>query len=291
MRNKIKQGNKLFRWTGAVLLMLYTVVFLGPLLWALLASVRDPLDFRFNMFGWPKVFAWNNYSTALKHLNVEVTFGVTVPFERMFFNTLVYAIGSTIIHVAANCVMAYVVSKYSKFKFTRIIYSYVIITMILPIIGSLPSEIRMVRSLGFYDNIFGVFIMKAGFGGMHFLIFYAAFKSVSWEYAEAAIMDGAGNFQIFIKIMAPMARTVIFALALLAFIGYWNDFQTPMIYLPSMPTVAYGLYRFQFLSATGTAFVTVQLAATMLVTIPIFMIYICFKRFLTGNVAVGGIKG
>lgn len=290
MTGKIRKSNKVFAIISVTVLGLYTISLLFPLLWALLSSFKDRLDFRFNMFGWPEQFMWSNYSVAFRELFVEVG-SKKIYTWQMLGNTIIYAVGSTVINTLVNCVTAYIVCKYNRFRVTKIIYTFVIVSMILPIVGSLPSEIQMARSLGFYDNIFGVFVMKAYFGGTNFLIFYATFKGISWEYAESAIIDGAGHFQVLTRVMMPLARTTIAALALLAFIGYWNDYYTPMIYLPSMPTIAYGLYRFQFSNITDAGSVTVQLAACMIVTIPIFIIYMCFKKYLSGNLSMGGLKG
>ena len=89
----------------------------------------------------------------------------------------------------------------------------------------------------------------------------------------------------------PLVKTTIGALALLNFITYWNDYNTAMIYLPSMPTVSYGLYRFTRSTDNKATFVTVWVAACMLVTIPICIVFMLFKDKMIGNLAVGGIKG
>jgi ABC-type glycerol-3-phosphate transport system permease component len=167
----------------------------------------------------------------------------------------------------------------------------VIITMILPIIGNLPSEIQVAKFLGFYDNVFGLAIMKGHFLGMNFLIYYAAFKGIPKDYAEAAEMDGASQWKVMTAIILPMVKSTISAIALLSFITYWNDYTTPMIYLPSRPTIAYGLYYFNQTTTNEANFVTVRIAASMLVSIPIFIVFLLFKDKLMGNFSVGGIKG
>ena len=161
----------------------------------------------------------------------------------------------------------------------------------MPIVGSLPSEIKMSKILHFYDNMWGIFLMKVYFGGSTFLIFYASFKGVAKEYAEAARIDGASEFAIMIKIMFPLVGNTITTLLLLAFIGYWNDYYTPMIFLPSSPTIAYGLYRFQGNTGTESSGITVKLAACSILIVPIIALFIALRKKILTNISIGGVKG
>jgi ABC-type glycerol-3-phosphate transport system permease component len=124
-----------------------------------------------------------------------------------------------------------------------------------------------------------------------FLVFYAGYKNLSWEYAEAGLMDGASHFKIFTRIMMPLVKTTFGAIFLLSFITYWNEYTTPMIFLQSNPTVAYGLYRFRFSSRSEITSVTMQMTACLLVSLPIFVIFVTFKNKIMGNLTMGGLKG
>ena len=78
---------------------------------------------------------------------------------------------------------------------------------------------------------------------------------------------------------------------LLSFIGYWNDYYIPMIYLPSKPTIAYALYCFQTTSVTSVSNVPAKMAGSLIVFIPVFILFLIFKKKLIGNLTVGGLKG
>lgn len=93
------------------------------------------------------------------------------------------------------------------------------------------------------------------------------------------------------RIMIPLAKTTVLALALITFIGYWNDWQTSMIYMPNFPTVAYGLYQFQFNTTNATAGVPYLMAACILVMLPVLILFLIFRNKLMGAIAVGGLKG
>ena len=160
--------------------------------------------------------------------------------------------------------------------------------MILPIVGSFPSEIKIAMTLGLYDNMIGMWIMKTYVSGLHFLVFYSGFKLIPKDYVEAAQLDGAGNFMVMVRIMFPFLRGSIFTIALLKFIGFWNDYQTPLLYMPTHPTLAYGVYEFTRGSITGDT--PTQLAATMLMAVPLFVIFIVFQKRLLGDLTIGGLK-
>ncbi|MBR4942401.1 MAG: carbohydrate ABC transporter permease, partial [Clostridia bacterium] len=162
--------------------------------------------------------------------------------------------------------------------------------MILPIVGSLPSEISMLRSLNLYDKFFGIVIMKCNFLGMYFLIFYAMYKSMPWEFAESAFIDGAGHFSVFLAIYMPLVRTTFVSVYLLNFIAYWNDYMTNAMYLPSMPTLAFGIHSKQF---SGGLFSkpTMQLTTSIILAVPLIALFAVFQKRLMGSLTIGGIKG
>jgi ABC-type glycerol-3-phosphate transport system permease component len=292
-QSKNNLGRHIFLIVGLILLTTYSISFLMPLFWALMTSFKEEIEFMLDKFAMPSNFNLANYYTAFRTMRVPISFAGGTAYVytwEMIYNSLCYTILCTITHTLTPCITAYAVARFN-FKFGKIIYSIVIVTMILPVIGNLASEIQVSKFLGFYDSLFGLAIMKGHFLGINFLIFYAAFKGIPKDYSEAAEIDGASQWKIMTQIMFPIVKSTISAVALLSFITYWNDYTTPMIYLPSRPTIAYGLYYFNQTTTNEANFVTVRIAASMLVSIPILIVFLLFKNRLMGNVAVGGIKG
>ena len=276
-----------------ILLFLYSLSLLFPIFWTILSSLKGRIDFHVNPFGLPEVWQFDNYTTAFNKLYVRIqtpTGSRNVYMVEMLFNTVCYALGGTIITTMSHCFVAYACAKY-RFRFGKVLYGFVIVALIMPIVGSLPSELQLIRAIGFYDNLLGIVIMKAGFLGTNFLIFYATFKGISWEYAEAALIDGASHWKILFHIMIPLAKTTVLVTGLLSFITMWNDYQSPMIYLPSYPTVAYGLFTYQFSLDQEINSVPMQLAGCTLTMFPIFVLFLIFQDKLIGNIAIGGLKG
>ena len=203
-------------------LLVYAVCILAPFAWGVITSFKTKDDFRNNFnFGLPKMDGgFVNYINSLKQLKVQINNpdGTSrfAYFPELLTNSFIYSVGCAVIQNIVSCVVAYLCAKYSHRKMTKVIYGIVIVTMILPICGSLASEIQMAKNLKLFDSFFGIFIMRANFLGMNFMIFYAAFKTIPNDFAEAAQMDGASHFQILVRIMIPLIVPTFFITFLLS---------------------------------------------------------------------------
>ena len=294
---KVKKSKKLtmFSIVGFTLLINYSISFITPLLWVFNSAIRKEMSFLENPFALVngKTFTLDYIKIAFESLKVPVMIEGTqyyIGFEEMMFNSLVYSGLCTLTHTLVPCITAYCVAKYD-FKFSKVLYTIVIVTIILPTIGNLASSIQVSKWFNAYDSFLGLSVMKGYFIGTNFLIFYACFKGISNEYIEAAEMDGASQWQIMTKVVMPLATPTIYAVALITFISYWNDYTTPMIYLPSHPTISYGLYYLCNSHDQAVNVLAVRLAACMIVSIPILLVFIVFRKKLMGNMTVGGLKG
>lgn len=291
---KNKKKTPLFAIITLAVLIIYMISLIIPMIWMLYTSLKGVVDFQidsvfptFPLDFEPYVMAFDNF-----FMRVDDGMGGTkiVAFEGMMFNSVVYSLGCALIQTSVICVTAYTTSRFN-FKFDKVIYNIVIITMILPIVGSLPSELRVARFFGLYNKIYGMFIMKAHFLGMYYLVFHAMFKGIPKDYDEAAYIDGADNFTVFFKIILPLAAGTFLTIALINFIGYWNDYTTPLVYMPDYPTIAFGLYDFVQSPVGDRVHKPVKLAACMLVFLPNFAIFLIFREKLIGNISMGGLKG
>ena len=126
---------------------------------------------------------------------------------------------------------------------------------------------------------------------MGFLIFYGTFKNMPMAYSEAAKIDGASNLQILTKIMLPLAKNTFFTILLIRFIEFWNEYQGALLYLPSHPTISLGLYYMANTPDNEMVFVPMRMTASVMVLLPIIILFVTFSKRLLGNLTVGGIKG
>lgn len=279
----------IMKWTGFAILLIYAFTLIFSLGWALLSSLKEFSDFRKNLFGLPQTWMFSNYATAFQSLYVPAD-GRNYTLIYLIINSLMYAGLYTVFPVLANIVVAYACAKY-KSKLCEIVKTVVILRMVIPIVGGLASSLTVSKFIGTYDNPLLAAIFQFSPQGAHFLIFLATFQGISNEYMEAARIDGAGHAKIMFSIMLPLARNTIIAVGIMVFIGCWNDWETAMVWFPSYPTLAYGLYRFQFSTGNATASITLQLTACIIAMIPMLIIFMFFKDKLVGNISMGGLKG
>ena len=209
---------------------------------------------------------------------------------EMILNTILYAGIGTLMYVLCHYIVAFCTASYN-FKFSRFIYALVLVVMIIPIVGDAAARIQLLRSIGMYDNWLGFFFQRFGFTGLHFLIMYETIKAVPKEMAEAARIDGASELRIMSTIILPIVAGMVGAIFLITFIAQWNEFQFALMYMPSHPTLSYGLYMYNKTALNEVArSVPLQLSGCVLILLPILILFICFRKKIMGNLSLGGVK-
>lgn len=273
-------------------LLLYTFCLFLPLIWGVITSFKSQPDFRINVIGLPSEWVWN-YSTVYEKFKISVFTDAgtqMISMGEMFMNSILYAVGCALASTLIPCITAYLCACYDYFL-SKVLYVVVIVTMVLPIVGSLPSEIRMAKSLGVFDQFWGMWLLKANFLGMYFIVFYNQFRSLPKTYREAAWIDGAGNWRIMLNIMFPLARNTFMTVALIKFIEFWNDYQTPLIYLPTKPTISLGVYHMAYTTLNELSTIPMRTTAAVIALVPVLILFLCCHKRLLGNLTMGGIKG
>lgn len=297
--------------TICVVLAVYAISVLTPLIWGLNTSLKSPEDFTKweNKLGFPNLklsfnefFKLSNYVDVITKMKIPVSTSYitamgtvseshTYGFGMLLVFTLLYAGGGCIIQTFVPLVVAYLVVKYN-YKFSKFIYAVALLIMIIPIIGSSASELTLLRRLGLYNRIFGNYIQKFNFTGMYFFVFVAFYESLPNSYAEAAEIDGATQLDTLIRIIIPLTGKMVTTIMLLQFITFWDDYQTALLYLPTKPTIAYAVYFITRNSgqSTGINHLPGRLAGSMILAIPILIIFIALREKLMGNISMGGLK-
>ncbi len=272
-----------------VVLILYCAVLLGMLLWAVLTALKEPLAFNRNKVGLPNPWYFKNIPYVLKNAEIRKEQGV-VPFGEIVWNSVLYSVGCAFINTLVTAVVAYACAKY-KCAFSKFIYGLVLVVMVIPVVGNQTSEIQMSMNLGLYDKMVGMLVMRASFLGIYFLVFYDMFKAVPPALGEAAEIDGAGDAQIMLKIYFPIAINTFLTVLLINFIGYWNNYQVPMVYVPNHPTLAEYVFQISTFSKYPFSKAPVQLAASLILLIPVVTLFCFMHKRLLGNLSIGGVKG
>lgn len=265
-----------------------------PVIWMLYSSFKEGFDYLVNSFSLPQKWTFENYIEVVKVLEVDVVvYGkgiVTYNIIDMILYSLVYTFGMSIMGVLVPAITSYALAKY-KFPGSRALYSLGLIVMIIPIVGSMPSQMQIFKIFNIYDNLLLFILVSAGPFGFNFFLLYGAWKSIPWDYAEAAYIDGGGHWTIMLRIMFPMMIPTFTALFVLGFIGAWNDYQTPYIWLPSTPNMASGLFTFQSTASSLGLPTPTVLAGFVIVAIPSSVLFLVFQKVITSQFTMGGLKG
>ena len=111
------------------------------------------------------------------------------------------------------------------------------------------------------------------------------------KISEAAEIDGAGDFQIMVQIFFPIVANTFLTVLLINFIGYWNNYQVPMVYVPNHPTLAEYMFQISTFSKYPFSKAPVQLSASLILLVPVVVIFLCMHKRLLGNLSIGGVKG
>lgn len=272
-----------------IILAVYSVSLLLPLLWMLMNSFKDGTEYAMDVVAattlrFPDVWKFSNYANVF----AEITYN-NVNFFGMLGDSIYFIVVGSGLELFFTTAVSYVISKY-KFKGRNFIYSVAIFAMTMPIIGNMASGIKLRAAFGIYDNLLAVFFTAgAGAFGFNFLMLYAFFKSVPWSYAEAVFIDGGNHFTVFFRIMLPLAMPMVTTLFILSAIAGWNDYTTPMLYFPSFPNVAMGLYMVSQTLTRGD--MSTYYAALVITTVPVVALFAGFSDKIMKNYSIGGLKG
>lgn len=306
--------NKVVTIIFFIVLFTYSLTMIFPLVWGFMTSLKSDVDFQLysgvlglpqKQYSYEELFKLSNYVKVFEEMKFTKDLYYYSWFSGeelvahetennlfvMLINTILLCVTSAGLGALVPAIMAYVCAKY-KFKFSGFIYAYVVTTMTIPIVGSTPSVIKLMQNLGIFDTWIGWIVSNFSFGGMYFLVFYGMFEAMPNSYAEAAEIDGANQYHILFKIMLPLQIKVISTVFLIKFVELWNNYQSPMISMPTHPTLAYGVYRLiNEVKVGGFAEPPGKLAACMMLAVPILIVFVVFKDKIMGDVTVGAIKG
>lgn len=282
-KKKLDTGYLIVKIIVFIVFALYAFTLLYAILWAFGMSLKGQEEYYSNPNGFPQAWAFSNYVTAFQSVQVDGKNMIL-----MFLNSVWYACGGAVLQVITSAVVAYVVAKY-KFPGRGFLYGLALVTMMIPIVGSFPSQYRVYKTLGILDTP-GLLLTKAAGFGFNFIVLYSFFKTLSWTYAEAAFIDGASHLRVFFSVMLPMALPVMGSLFLVATIGLWNNYMEPVLFLQSYPTLTSGLYIFQ-LQTTRDVNYPVLFAGLLVSVIPVVLLFVFFQNKIMESMSVGGIKG
>jgi ABC-type glycerol-3-phosphate transport system permease component len=276
-----RRGDQVWTWGTKITLVMMAVIMLMPFAWLVSSSLKSQIQIFSYPPQWiPNPVRWENYINAL----------TIKPFGLYLINTLKIVVLNVIAVVFSSSFVAYGFARI-RFPGRDFWFGIVMATLFLPYaILIVPSFIIFTR-LGWVDTILPLTV-PLFFGGGAFNIFLLRqfFRTIPEELADAARIDGCGEFGIYWRIMLPLAKPALITVAIFTFLNAWNDLLGPIIYLrsPSNFTVAVGLASFR---STLDVSWDLQLAATTAVIIPVVLLFFFAQRYFIKGIVMTGLKG
>ncbi|GAB3032718.1 carbohydrate ABC transporter permease [Parafrigoribacterium mesophilum] len=277
---KTRHTAGVFAWVAEhTVLVALGILFAAPVLFVLLTSLMSSSQ-TLTATLWPNPFDWANYGKAFTQ----------VPLALWFGNSAMYAVLATAFMLASSVPAAYVLAKI-RFRGANAIFLAIIVAMLLPPQVTVVPIYVMWAQLGLTGTLWPLILPNLLGDAFSIFLLRQFFLTIPGEYSDAARIDGNGELGVLLRVVVPMAKPGIAAAGIFLFFHSWNDFFGPLLYTSENPQnwpVAYGLATFR--GAHGTDWGT-TMAVTMLVTIPVVIIFFFAQKSFVEGITLTGVKG
>lgn len=286
VRHRSYAASKRFGTIVSFLLLLFLgIIFVFPLFWTISSSLKAPYE----ILSYPPVLfpahpQWQNYARVF----------TKAPFGQWMLNTIFVVVLGTTGAVLSSSLVAY---SFARFQYPgrNFLFVLTLATLMLPSQVTLIPQYILWSKLGFVNTLYPLWLPQ-WFGGGAFNIFLLRqfIMSIPRDLDEAALMDGANRFQIYRMVLMPLCLPAIATITIISFIGNWDDYLTPLIYLNSqtMYTLALGLSLFRnFPETGGLPQQHLLMAASLMTAAPPIILFLSAQRYFVRGIVLSGIKG
>ncbi|MCC2962634.1 carbohydrate ABC transporter permease [Massilia sp. IC2-278] len=269
-------------WTVAAVLasVVLMALWLFPLLWALSTALRPEHETVSAVFHWlPQTWTLDAFAKTLSAGNVP----------RWLFNSALVAFLVTVVTMAISLMAAYAFSQL-RFRGRALLFGAAMLAFLLPFEALLVPLFRTMHQLGMINSYAGL-VLPQVVSPVVIYVFKQFFDAIPADFREAAVMDGANPLRVLWSVYLPISGNIVWAMAIVTFIGAWNNFLWPFIIVTSndMMTIPLGLT--QTYDAFGVRYAQLM-AAALLGALPVALAYVVFQRRVTqGFLAASGLKG
>ena len=262
-----------------IVLIAVALVTLIPFVWMISASLKlDREVFSYPIRWVPEVFHWENYSLIWSK----------VPLLTYFKNTAFIAIVVTFIQTLTSSFAAYAFAKL-RFRGRNALFICYVATIAVPWQTYMLPQFILMRSMGLYDTLWAIVVLQS-FSAFGVFLMRQFYQGIPSELCEAARIDGLSEYGIWARIMLPLSKAAIATLVIFTFVGTWNDYMGPMIYLTRdvNKTVQVGLRRFIQENSSDYHLI---MAASLCSLIPVSIMFLALQRYFIEGIATSGLKG
>lgn len=263
-----------------VILTLVCIVWIYPFVWMLGVSLKQPLEvFAGGLGVLPEEWQWHNYARAWEDAN----------FGRYLLNTFIVTCGATLLTLAQSSLTGYVLGRYS-FIGKRVLIAVLLITIFVPAGYTIIPLVELANTLGLLNSLWGLILVLGGTVNIAAILLFAGyFSQLPKELEEAAVLDGAGFFEIFSRIMLPLARPVIATVTILTYLAVWNNFFVPLVFTfsrPELRTLSVGMLAFVGQHETDWSGMA---AGATIALLPVMALFLALQRYYIEGLA-GAVK-
>ncbi|WP_228506010.1 carbohydrate ABC transporter permease [Curtobacterium sp. VKM Ac-1395] len=263
---------------ATALLWVFIIAFGFPVLWFVLSAFKPGSElFSYPLTLLPKQWSVSGFTEAWSSFD----------FARYFGNTIIVALVTTVLTVLASACTGYALAKYDN-KWLKVFFVCILATTMLPTEVILAPTFIVIRDLGLYDSLAGI-IVPSVITATGIFMFRQFFLTVPDDLVEAARIDGASEFGIFVRIMLPISRPIMLTLAIFSFQWRWNDYIWPLLVLndPHQFTIQIAL---QSIVGAENVNWTVLLGASVISILPLLLLYLVFQKYVNGADLNAGLK-
>ena len=267
---------KILLYVVLIALALFTLI---PFVWMLSSSLKlDREVFTYPIRWIPETFHWENYKLIW----------TKVPLLTYFKNTAIIAILVTFIQTLTSSFAAYAFAKLN-FRGRNVLFICYVATIAVPWQTYMLPQFILMRSMGLYDTLWAIVVLQS-FSAFGVFLMRQFYQGIPTELCEAARIDGLSEYGIWARIMLPLSRAAIATLVIFTFMGTWNDYMGPMIYLTRdfNKTIQVGLRRFIQENSSDYHLI---MAASLVSLLPVSVVFLCLQKYFIEGIATSGLKG
>ncbi|MBN1287080.1 MAG: carbohydrate ABC transporter permease [Anaerolineae bacterium] len=265
-----------------VSLIFWAALVIFPMIWLVYSSFKTDQEIFFAPWALPQELQWNNFERAW----VDVHIG------QYFVNSMIVVVPGLTLTVILSAMAAYILARF-QFPGNRAIFYLFMSGMLFPLFLALVPLFFLTKDLGMLNTFHGLIIVYTAYS-LPFTIFFLTgfFKTLPSELHEAAIIDGANEYQVFFQVMLPLAQPGLVTMGIFNFLGMWNQFILPLVLMAD---------REKYVLPQGLSFMLHQqyyendwsalFAAVTIIMIPTLVVYVIFQSRIQKGITVGALKG
>jgi N-acetylglucosamine transport system permease protein len=275
------KGDRAVTVVSHLVLTLWSIVVILPLVWVFLSSWKTTSEIFQSPLALPQHWSWDNYVGAWTDSHIG----------RYMLNSVIVVTSALVLVMALGSAAAYSLARY-PFRGSRLVYYFILAGLTFPIFLAIVPLFFVLKNIGLLNTLPGLAATYVAFAFPFTVFFlYPFFRALPQEIAEAAELDGAGEWRTFAQVMLPMARPGIVAVAIFNFLGLWNQFLLPVALNTNEDNYVLSQGMARFASQAGYAVDFGQLFAAVVITIvPVLAVYIFSQRQLQGSLSQGTLK-